>query len=157
MISVRAFFRKSSYSRAISGDTTSIMSRFSSQNSMTWKNGLCPRMPRPKVLARQPSRVPIASIRQVVVFGNVQVSTQALECLASLEVPVSYLTPYGRFVAALMPAPAKNMSLRVGQYRAFDRSNDYGQDLAQYYPEATRPMLQRYHAESADRIRTICV
>ncbi|HEU5117047.1 MAG TPA: CRISPR-associated endonuclease Cas1 [Isosphaeraceae bacterium] len=65
------------------------------------------------------NRVPIASIRQVVVFGNVQVSTQALECLASLEVPVSYLTPYGRFVASLMPAPAKNMSLRAEQYRLF--------------------------------------
>jgi CRISPR-associated protein Cas1 len=65
------------------------------------------------------SRVPIASIRQVVVFGNVQVSTQALECLASLEVPVTYLTSYGRFVASLMPAPAKNMNLRAGQYRAF--------------------------------------
>lgn len=65
------------------------------------------------------NRVPIASVRQVVVFGNVQVSTQALECLASLEVPVVYLTPFGRFIAALMPAPAKNMSLRAEQYRAF--------------------------------------
>jgi hypothetical protein len=48
MISVRAFFKKTSYSRAISGDTTSIISRFSSQNSMTWEKGLRPRMPRPK-------------------------------------------------------------------------------------------------------------
>ena len=39
-------------------------------------------------------RVPIAAIRQVVVFGNVQVSTQALECLATLEVPVVYMTGY---------------------------------------------------------------
>jgi CRISPR-associated protein Cas1 len=65
------------------------------------------------------NRVPIASIRQVVVFGNVQVSTQALECLATLEVPVAYLTSYGRFVAALMPAPAKNTALRAEQYRIF--------------------------------------
>ena len=50
-------------------------------------------------------RVPIAAIRQVVVFGNVQVSTQALECLATLEVPVVYMTGYGRFIAALQPAP----------------------------------------------------
>ena len=69
---------------------------------------------------REVNRVPIASIRQVVVFGNVQVSTQALECLATLEVPVAYMTPYGRFVAALMPAPAKNMSLRAAQYRVFN-------------------------------------
>ncbi len=68
---------------------------------------------------KEVNRVPIASIRQVVVFGNVQVSTQALECLATLEVPVAYLTSYGRFVAALMPAPAKNMALRAAQYRAF--------------------------------------
>jgi CRISPR-associated protein Cas1 len=64
-------------------------------------------------------RVPIAAVRQVVVFGNVQVSTQALECLATLEVPVVYLTGYGRFVAALMPAPTKNVLLRVDQYRVF--------------------------------------
>jgi CRISPR-associated protein Cas1 len=64
-------------------------------------------------------RVPIAAIRQVVVFGNVQVSTQALECLATLEVPVVYLTGYGRFIAALQPAPTKNVLLRVNQHRVF--------------------------------------
>ncbi len=64
-------------------------------------------------------RVPIAAIRQVVVFGHVQVSTQALECLTTCEVPVVYLTGYGRFVAALMPAPSKNVSLRTHQYRVF--------------------------------------
>src|SRR5204862_7042514 len=64
-------------------------------------------------------RVPIAAVHQVVVFGNVQVSTQALECLATLEVPVVYMTGYGRFVAALQPAPTKNVMLRVNQYRLF--------------------------------------
>jgi CRISPR-associated protein Cas1 len=64
-------------------------------------------------------RTPIAAIRQVVVFGNVQLSTQALECLAVLEVPVVYLTAYGRFVAALMPAPTKNVKLRVNQIQLF--------------------------------------
>ncbi len=64
-------------------------------------------------------RVPIAAIRQVVVFGNVQVSTQALECLATLEVPVVYMTGYGRFIAALQPAPTKNVLLRLDQYRTF--------------------------------------
>lgn len=65
------------------------------------------------------SRTPIAAVRQVVVFGNVQVSTQALECLATLEVPVVYLTGHGRFVAALQPAPTKNVALRVNQHRLF--------------------------------------
>jgi CRISPR-associated protein Cas1 len=64
-------------------------------------------------------RIPIAAIRQVVVFGNVQVSTQALECLATLGVPVVYMTSYGRFLAALQPAPTKNVQLRINQYRTF--------------------------------------
>jgi CRISPR-associated protein Cas1 len=64
-------------------------------------------------------RIPIAAIRQVVVFGNVQLSTQALECLANLEVSVVYLTSYGKFVAALMPAPTKNVKLRVHQIQLF--------------------------------------
>jgi CRISPR-associated protein Cas1 len=64
-------------------------------------------------------RTPIAAVRQVVVFGNVQVSTQALECLATLEVPVVYMTGHGRFVAALQPAPTKNVLLRLNQYRIF--------------------------------------
>ena len=64
-------------------------------------------------------RVPIAALRQVVVFGNVQVSTQALECLAGLDVPVVYLTSYGKFIAALQPAPTKNVMLRLDQYRVF--------------------------------------
>jgi len=64
-------------------------------------------------------RTPIAAIHQVVVFGNVQLSTQALECLANLEVAVVYLTGYGKFVAALMPAPTKNVQLRVNQIKLF--------------------------------------
>jgi CRISP-associated protein Cas1 len=64
-------------------------------------------------------RVPIAGLRQVVVFGNVQLSTQALETLATCGVPVVYLTGYGRFVAALQPAPTKNVLLRADQYRVF--------------------------------------
>jgi CRISPR-associated protein Cas1 len=64
-------------------------------------------------------RVPIAAVRQVVVCGNVQLSTQALECLAMLEVPVVYMTGHGRFIAALQPAPTKNVMLRTDQYRLF--------------------------------------
>lgn len=68
---------------------------------------------------RELTRVPIHAVRQVVVFGNVQVSTQALETLVLNEVPVVYMTGYGRFVGAFSPPPAKNVSLREAQYRRF--------------------------------------
>lgn len=70
------------------------------------------------------NRIPLAQVRQVVVFGNVQVSTQALETLVHNEVPVIYLTGYGRFIAAVQPAPAKNMGLREAQYRRFDNPDE---------------------------------
>src|SRR5208337_2267663 len=68
---------------------------------------------------KQTNRIPMASIRQVVIFGNVQVSTQVLHILAEQEIPVSYLTGYGKFVASVMPSPPKNVALRAHQYRAF--------------------------------------
>jgi CRISPR-associated protein Cas1 len=65
------------------------------------------------------TRVPMHAVRQVVVVGNVQVSTQALETLAANEIPVSYVTGHGRFVGAFVTAPAKNVSLREAQFRTF--------------------------------------
>jgi CRISPR-associated protein Cas1 len=65
------------------------------------------------------SRVPLHAVRQVVVCGNVQVSTQALETLAANEIPVSYVTGHGRFIGSFVAAPAKNVSLREAQFKQF--------------------------------------
>jgi CRISPR-associated protein Cas1 len=65
------------------------------------------------------TRVPMHAIRQLVVFGNVQVSTQALETLVANEIPVAYLTGYGRFIATFAPAERKNVGLREAQFRRF--------------------------------------
>jgi CRISPR-associated protein Cas1 len=64
-------------------------------------------------------RIPIAALQQVVIFGNVQVSTQALETLTANDVPVVFLSGHGRFVAAVQPAPTKNVQLRVNQFQRF--------------------------------------
>lgn len=65
------------------------------------------------------TRVPMHAIRQLVVFGNVQVSTQALETLAMNEIPVAYLTGHGRFIGTFAPAERKNVGLREAQFRRF--------------------------------------
>jgi CRISPR-associated protein Cas1 len=64
-------------------------------------------------------RVPLHAVRQVVVFGHVQLSSQALETLVANDIPVSFLSGYGRFIAAVMPPPHKNVSLREAQFRRF--------------------------------------
>ena len=65
------------------------------------------------------SKVPMHAIRQVVVMGNVQVSTQALETMAANDIPVAYLTGHGRFLGAFVPALPKNVGLREAQFRRF--------------------------------------
>ncbi len=65
------------------------------------------------------TRVPMHAIRHLVVFGNVQVSTQALETLVANEIPVTYLTGHGRFIGVLAPAERKNVGLREAQFRRF--------------------------------------
>ncbi|MBA4192007.1 MAG: CRISPR-associated protein Cas1, partial [Planctomycetaceae bacterium] len=71
---------------------------------------------------KETGRVPMHAVRQVVVCGNVQVSTQALETLAENEIPVSYVTGHGRFIGSFVPAPAKNVSLREMQFKKFNEA-----------------------------------
>jgi CRISPR-associated protein Cas1 len=73
------------------------------------------------------TRVPMHAVRQVVVFGNVQVSTQALQTLAANDIPVVYLTGHGRFLGTFAPAVPKNVGLREAQFRLFA---DAGECLA---------------------------
>src|SRR5262249_7070379 len=65
------------------------------------------------------ARVPAHAVRQVCVFGNVQVSTQALETLAANDIPVAYLTGHGRYLGSFVPALPKNVGLREAQFRRF--------------------------------------
>lgn len=65
------------------------------------------------------TKAPLTAVRQLVVLGNVQVSTQALETLASHDIPVSYMTGHGRFVGTFQTAPTKNVMLRCDQYHRF--------------------------------------
>jgi CRISP-associated protein Cas1 len=68
---------------------------------------------------KQVSQVPMHAVRQVVLFGNVQVSTQALQTLIENEISVSILTGYGKFIGGFQPPPKKNVGLREAQFKMF--------------------------------------
>jgi CRISPR-associated protein Cas1 len=53
----------------------------------------------------------------VAVFGNVQVTTQALSELLDRGIPLALYTRHGRLKGHLAPALSKNVLLRVAQYR----------------------------------------
>jgi len=68
---------------------------------------------------REIEKVPMHAIRQLVLFGNVQISTQALQTLIENEIGVALLTGHAKFIGMVQPAPAKNVGLREAQYRRF--------------------------------------
>jgi CRISPR-associated protein Cas1 len=64
--------------------------------------------------------VPLHKITQLVVLGNVTVTTQVLQTLLERNVGVTYLTGYGRFLGHLGPPLNRNGKLRLAQHRAHE-------------------------------------
>jgi len=61
-------------------------------------------------------RVPLAQIDQVIVLGDITLTTPALHALLERRIAVHYLSAQGRSYGALTPDPAKNAGLRLAQY-----------------------------------------
>lgn len=64
------------------------------------------------------ARLPNTS--QVCLFGNVQISTQAMRTLFERNIPLSFFTTGGWFCGRGTGLDSKNIELRVAQYRAAD-------------------------------------
>lgn len=62
--------------------------------------------------------IPMRETEAVAVFGNVQVTTQALSELLERSIPLTFFTRNGRIKGRLAPAASKNVPLRLAQYEA---------------------------------------
>lgn len=61
-------------------------------------------------------RVPLAKVEQVMVMGDVTLTTPALHTLLERRIPVHYFSVYGQSYGTLVGDPAKNAGLRLAQY-----------------------------------------
>jgi CRISPR-associated protein Cas1 len=61
--------------------------------------------------------IPAISVEQVVIFGNIQVTTQAMAYLLKEGIDISYLSSTGRFRGKLMPELKKDVTLRQQQLK----------------------------------------
>ncbi|WP_029214728.1 CRISPR-associated endonuclease Cas1 [Kallotenue papyrolyticum] len=99
----------------------------------------------------QPQRsVPLIKVEQVVVFGNVRLSTPAIKRLLDREIDVIFLTVDGRFQGRLVGATPPHVGLRRRQYRrAEDRA--WALELARALVLGKlhngRTLLQRYRRD----------
>ena len=74
-------------------------------------------------------RVPLNKIEQIMIIGDVTLTTPALHALLERRIPVHYLTAYGRSCGALVGDWGKNSGVRLAQY-AFCRDSTRSFDVA---------------------------
>ena len=63
-------------------------------------------------------RVPLIKIDEVVVLGEVTLTTSAMHLLLERDIEITFLGHYGQFKGRLSPPFSKNAILRMAQYRA---------------------------------------
>lgn len=61
--------------------------------------------------------IPEFKVERVLIFGNVQITTQAMAFLLDGGIEVSFLSLYGKYRGRLSPVESKNAQLRIHQYQ----------------------------------------
>ncbi|GAB4263924.1 CRISPR-associated endonuclease Cas1 [Thermincola ferriacetica] len=61
--------------------------------------------------------IPVHRIERILLFGNIQVTTQALNILMTNGIDVMLLSRAGRFKGSLVSADSKNIYLRIAQHK----------------------------------------
>jgi len=64
--------------------------------------------------------IPYHRLEQILVFGNVQLTTQAIAEALDKGIAVSFFTRHGRFRGALQAPPGRNVLLRINQYQLYE-------------------------------------
>jgi CRISPR-associated protein Cas1 len=97
--------------------------------------------------------VPLIKVSQVVVSGDVTLTTPALHTLLELGIEVCFLSMYGHFRGRLSPPVTKNIFLRREQHRAHadaQRAVEIAQACVRGKLENMRTMLMRANRQLQD-------
>ncbi len=73
--------------------------------------------------------LPCSDIDQVMLFGNVQVTTQALQELLQHGIELALFSYSGKLLGQLTPPKTKNINLRIAQFEKFQQK-DFGLEFA---------------------------
>lgn len=63
--------------------------------------------------------IPEFKVERVFIFGNIQLTTQAMKFLLENGIETSLFTLYGKFLGRLVPVESKNVPLRIAQYNHY--------------------------------------
>lgn len=98
----------------------------------------------------QTDEVRLMDLCQVALFGNIQISTQAVQALCMAEVPITYFSSGGWFYGVTRGHGLKNVFLRIEQFR-LARDDAFALELSRRFVRGKirnhRTMLMRNHVE----------
>jgi CRISPR-associated protein Cas1 len=101
---------------------------------------------------RQLSAIPLNDLEQLVLFGNVQITTQAVSMLMKHQIEVVFLSAYGGYRGHAHTMGSKHAKLRIKQMRLCDdeqRSLQIAKKIVEGKINNQRVILQRRAGEDA--------
>ena len=91
--------------------------------------------------------IPEFKVDRVFIFGNIQLTTQAMKFLLENSIDVSFFSYYGKFLGKLVPVESKNVLLRICQYEKY-KSEDFKLKISKVFVKGkinnSRNILMRY-------------
>jgi len=97
--------------------------------------------------------VPLFKVEEVMVIGDITITTPALASLLEAKVSVTYLSKYGRYLGSLNPLLTKNSILRLAQHAAHidaKRRHVIAQRFVLGKLRNMRTVLMRYNRTQSD-------
>ena len=71
--------------------------------------------------AEETRKIRLIDVSELTVFGNVQITTQAIRALCERNIPICYMTYGGWFTGMTRGLASKNIELRIGQHATYAR------------------------------------
>lgn len=108
-----------------------------------------------KVKRERKMTVPLFKIEEVMVLGDITLTTPALVSLLEARVQITYLSKYGRYLGNLSPQLTKNSILRMAQHAAHTdaiKRHSIAQRFILGKLRNMRTVLMRYHRSNPDSL-----
>lgn len=100
------------------------------------------------------SEISLIGLEGVIIFGNIQITSQAIASLLENGTYVSFLSQRGRYRGILLPNQHKNVLLRIAQYERY-LNEEFQRDIASTLVLAkimnARSLILRYHRNYPDK------
>lgn len=97
--------------------------------------------------------IPLFKVEEVMVMGDITLTTPALASLLDAKVPITYLSKHGRYLGSLNPSLSRNSLLRLAQHAAYSdttRQHALAQGFVVGKLRNMRTLLMRYQRSHAE-------